>query len=94
MSWHARPIKPNHGKQIVSGDFESESWLAAITIWSGGEAELEAARLDDGRIVAKHYDLSTLDDLDTLLNELVALLTEDRIPEVAIVVAHEPTAPA
>ncbi|WP_428963115.1 hypothetical protein [Micromonospora fluostatini] len=93
MTWHTRPIEPNHGTPIVISEFESTSWLAAITIWSTGEAELETARLADERIVNKHYDLNTPDDLELLLDDLVALLVDDHIPEAAVV-SHAPSAPA
>ncbi len=93
MAWHTRPIEPNHGKPIVISEFESPPWLAAITIWSTGEAELETVRVADERIVNKHYDLTTPDDLELLLDELVALLIDDRIPATAVV-AHHPPAPA
>ncbi|MFY1633569.1 hypothetical protein ACN27F_09845 [Solwaraspora sp. WMMB335] len=92
VSWHTRPIEPNHGKPIVISELESASWIAEIAIWSTGEAELATVRLADDRIVNKHYDLHSVGDLERLLDELVALLTEDRIPEAAIV-AHQPTTP-
>lgn len=58
-----------------------------ITIWSTGEAELETVRLADERVINKHHDLTSTDDLEALLDELVALLINDRIPEAAVV-AH------
>ena len=41
IRWHARPIQPNYGKPVVSADFESSAWLAQVTIWLSGEADLD-----------------------------------------------------
>jgi hypothetical protein len=70
---------------VVSSEFESAAWLAQIIIWSTGEAELETVRIADNRIVNKHYDLTSLNALSTLLDEFVALLVEDRVPDGAFV---------
>ncbi|MFI7544550.1 hypothetical protein [Actinoplanes sp. NPDC049599] len=85
LVWRTQPISPNHGKPVVSSEFESAAWLAEIMIWSTGEAELETVRVGDDRIVNKHYDLISRDELATLLDEFVALLVEDRIPDGAFV---------
>jgi hypothetical protein len=78
--WQTGPILANHGKPLVNSVFESATRLAAITVWVTGEAELETVRLSDGRIVNKHYDLALRDDLALLLDELVDLITNDRVP--------------
>jgi hypothetical protein len=70
---------------VVGSEFESATWIAEIMIWSTGEAELATVRLTDERIVNKHYDLGNLDDLEALLDELVALLVDDRVPAAAVV---------
>ncbi|GLZ57790.1 hypothetical protein Misp05_13660 [Micromonospora sp. NBRC 107095] len=49
-------------------------------------------RLADDGIVNKHHDLNSSDDLERLLDERVALLTDDHIPEAAVV-AHRPMTP-
>ncbi|MEV6365660.1 hypothetical protein AB0L86_02035 [Micromonospora musae] len=49
-------------------------------------------RLADDGIVNKHHDLNSSDDLERLLHERVALLTDDHIPDAAVV-AHQPTTP-
>ena len=85
MRWHTRPIQPNYGKPVVSVDFESSAWLAEVMIWVTGEAELATVRLADGRIVNKHYELAGHSDLEVLLDVLVGLLVNDRIPDAAVV---------
>jgi len=86
-----RPISPNHGKPVVVTDFRSAAWLAEILVWETGEAEFGTIRVTDGRIVNKHYDVAGADDLQLLLDELVLLLANDRIPPSAVV-AQLPTA--
>jgi hypothetical protein len=85
FTWRTRPILPNYGKPVVGSEFESATWIAEIMIWSTGEAELATVRLTDERIVNKHYDLGNVDDLEALLDELVALLVDDRVPAAAVV---------
>ncbi|MEU5950468.1 hypothetical protein ABZ793_33695 [Micromonospora sp. NPDC047465] len=85
MRWHARPIQPNYGKPVVSVDFESSAWLAQVTIWLSGEADLDTVRLADDRIVNKHYELTGYGDLEVMLDEFVGLLIDDRIPGAAFV---------
>jgi hypothetical protein len=89
MHRHCQPIQPNHGKPVVSAQVESSNWLAEIMVWSSGEAELATLRLADDRCVNKHYELGSQDDLGALLDELLELLVNDRIP-VAAVVARWP----
>src|SRR4051812_8320870 len=85
MRWHMRPIHPNYGEPVVSVEFESSAWLAQIMIWVTGEADLETVRLADDRIVNKRYELAGYGDLEVLLEELVGLLVDDRIPGAAVV---------
>jgi len=40
----------------------------------------------DGSAVNKHYDLTHIADLDVLMDDLVALLVEDRVPPAAVIV--------
>jgi hypothetical protein len=82
--WHTRSIDPNHGKPVVISEFEAATWLGDILVWITGEAELETVRLRDDRTINKHYDLTDLADLEALLDELVALLMDDRIPADAV----------
>lgn len=89
LVWHTRPVDPNHGKPVVVSAFESAMWLGDIMIWSTGEAELEAVRLADERMVLKHYDLSTAEDLEVLVDELIGLLAADRVPAAAVVVRDQ-----
>jgi hypothetical protein len=85
MSRRAFPIQPNHGKPAVWVELESTAWSVQIMIWSSGEAELQTIRLTDDRIVNKHYDLTSRDDLNALLDELVRLLVQDEAPDAAVV---------
>jgi hypothetical protein len=89
MRWQTGPIQPNHGRPVVSVGFESSAWLAEVMIWASGEAELSTVRLADDRIVNKHYELTGLGDLEVVLDELVGLLVDDKIPGAAVV-AHSP----
>lgn len=85
MRWHTHPIQPNHGKPVVSVEFESSAWLAEIMIWVTGEAEMATIRRTDGMTVNKHYELADRDELEVLLDELLDLVVDDRIPGAAIV---------
>lgn len=85
------PDRTESRKPVVISEFESVTWLGDILIWITGETELETVRLTDDRMVNKHYDLTTLDDLEVLLDELVALLVDDRIPAAAVVARHPGT---
>jgi hypothetical protein len=92
MSRRMFPIQPNHGKPVVRVELESAAWLVQIMIWNSGEAELETIRLTDDRIVNKHYDLTSRDDLSVLLDELVRLLVQDQVPDAAVT-SHVPGSP-
>jgi hypothetical protein len=86
MRWQAHPIQHNFGQPVVSVEFESSSaWFVEVMIWASGEAELATVRVDDDRIVNKHYELADPDDLERLLDELVGLLVNDRLPDAAVV---------
>jgi len=91
LAWLTHPIEPNHGKALVTSRTESTTWSAELAIWDTGEAELTTIRLSDGRMVNKHYDLAGGADLERLLDELVALLEDARVPDAAVV-AHLPPA--
>lgn len=93
LVWHMRPVAPNHGKAVVLCELEAPTWLGDILVWITGEAELETVRLTDDRLVNKHYDLTGAADFGVLLDELVALLVDDRVPEGAVV-GHVPGATA
>lgn len=79
------PVHPNHGKPVAGVEFESAVWMVEVTIWSTGEAELSTLRLTDDRAVNKHYELADREDLGELLDEVVQLLGDDRIPPAAVV---------
>jgi hypothetical protein len=66
------------------GTFESVAWLAEMTVWITGEAELAAGRLGDGWIVNKHYDLASSDDLELALGELASLIAGESVPGGAV----------
>lgn len=82
--WHLKPVSPNYGKPVVAGEFESVAWAGDMTIWITGEAELSVARLADGWIVNKHYDLAGPDDLKMALDELAALMLRGSAPGAAV----------
>ncbi|MFC3994075.1 hypothetical protein [Actinoplanes siamensis] len=88
LEWEIRPVAPNHGKPVVVSGFESAAWLGSLLIWISGEAELDAVRVADNHAVSKHYDLTGLDDLEVLLGELDALLTDGRAPDAAVIHQH------
>ncbi|MDT5027909.1 MAG: hypothetical protein QOE61_4335 [Micromonosporaceae bacterium] len=88
MIWHVRPVAPNHGKAVVGSEFESAMLFGDLSIWITGETELSTIRTTVDRMVNKHYDLTSLEDLDVPLDELVALLVDDRIPAAAVVAWH------
>lgn len=82
--WQLKPILPNHGKPVVTGEFESVTWIGNMAVWITGEAELATVRLADGWNVNKHYDLVSSDDLETALDELAALVAEGSVPSEAV----------
>jgi hypothetical protein len=84
VAWQVKPVEPNHGKPVVAGTFESVAWLAEMTVWITGEAELAAGRLGDGWIVNKHYDLASSDDLEVALGELASLIAGGSVPSGAV----------
>jgi hypothetical protein len=85
ITWQTRPISPNYGKPIVSSEFGCAAWIAEVMIWCTGEAEFAAVSPPDGRAVGKHYDLTGRSDLDVLLDDLIALVADNRIPVDAVV---------
>jgi hypothetical protein len=85
LQHRVRPVHPNHGKPVTGVEFESSVWLAEVTTWSSGEADLSTVRLTDDRVVNKHYELADRKDLDGLLDELVRLLADDELPLAALV---------
>lgn len=80
LVWATGPIHPNYGKAVTSADFDGNGWLAQIMIWETGECELETIQTASGLVVNKHYDLESTTALDTLIEELTALLRDGTIP--------------
>ena len=85
LAWTIGPVRPNGDKPVVKAEFESAGLVGDLLIWVSGEAELSTIRLTDDRVVNKHYDLTTVDDLGVLLDELVLLLTDGTVPDAAMV---------
>lgn len=79
-SWHVHPVREDGDKLRVGASFESVAWLADITVWSTGEAELAAARAMDDRTLIKRYRVTNRDELAHLLDELAALVEGGSIP--------------
>jgi hypothetical protein len=75
----------NDAYMLTPNVAQHPAWLAEVMIWVTGESELATVRLSDDRIVNKHYDLADHGDLEVLLDELVGLLVDDRIPGAAVV---------
>lgn len=68
---------------MVTGEFESETFIAEMIIWIMGEAEFVAARKANGWNVNKHYDLTSPQDLEVALLEIVALVADGSVPDEA-----------
>ncbi|MBG0567564.1 hypothetical protein [Actinoplanes aureus] len=85
VTCEVRPVAPNYGKAVVVCEFESADWLGNLMIWVTGETELATIDTVHDRSVNKHYDLTAPADLDALLDELVALLADGRIPDAALI---------
>lgn len=85
LAWTIGPVLPNWGKAVVKAEFESAELVGDLMIWASGEAELSTIRLTDDRMVNKHYDLTTRDDLEVMLDELVLLRAEGIAPAAAMV---------
>ena len=77
-----KPISPNHGKPVTLAEFESPEWLASVIVivWETGELDLDAVRKSDSWLVAKHYDLEDVAELDEVLAELIGLVRDGRVP--------------
>ncbi|MDG4780058.1 DUF6308 family protein [Micromonospora sp. WMMD961] len=80
ISWRPLAIRA-----LIADDNGSSAWLAQVTIWLSGEADLDTVRLADDRIVNKHYELTGHDDLEVTLDEFIGLLIGARIPGAAFV---------
>jgi hypothetical protein len=93
LAWTIGPVLPNWGKAVVKAEFESAEVIGDLMVWVSGEAELSTIRLTDDQVVNKHYDLTTVDDLGVVLDELVLLLTEGIVPAAAMV-SRYPSHPA
>ncbi|PWU51366.1 hypothetical protein DLJ46_05210 [Micromonospora globispora] len=85
LRWQTGQVQPNHDKPVASAVLESSAWLVEVMIWGTREAELATVRLADDRIVNSHYDLSSRDDLEAPLDELVGLLAANTVPGAAVV---------
>ncbi|MEU8228542.1 hypothetical protein AB0C12_02950 [Actinoplanes sp. NPDC048967] len=85
LAWTIGPVLPNRAPAVVQAEFESAELVGDLMIWVSGEAELSTVRLTDDRMVNKHYDLATVDDLEVVLDELVVLLTDGIAPAAAVV---------
>lgn len=79
-----RPVEPNYGKAATGAEFESAEWLASVLVWETGELDLDAARKSDGRLVAKHYNLNSSEQLDDVFAELIGLLRDGVVPSGAL----------
>ena len=77
---------PGNGWSVV----ESPDWMVHLAVWKTGETELSTIRLADDRGVNKHYDLTGPADLGRVLDDLVALIEHDRVPEAAVVYHYDP----
>ena len=85
IEWQIRPVHPNHGKAVVVGQSITPGWWVQFAIWATGESEIDVIRPADELTVTKHYDLAGLDDLEMMLDELLALFADNRIPDGAFV---------
>jgi hypothetical protein len=93
MSRAGVPDPADHDKPVMRVELKSAAWLVQIMIWSSGESQLEMMCLTDDRIVNKHYHLTSRDDLNALLDELVRLPVQDQVPDAAVVFSA-PESPA
>lgn len=88
LSWHVHPVEPNHGKAVIIGEFESDAPLGDMLVWITGDAQLETIPLADGRTINKHHDLTHMADLNVQMDDLVALVVEDRVALAAVVIVN------
>jgi hypothetical protein len=80
LQWTVGPVLANHGKPVTSATFESTAWLAEILIWETGETDVSTVCIADGRIINKHYDVASVTDLDTVVDEVLRLIRDGEIP--------------
>jgi hypothetical protein len=88
VAYVVHPVSPNHGKPVVWADFEGAGHLATVISWVSGETELESARVADGRIVNRHYELGSSSDLEVVLDDFARLLRDGTIPKGSVVTWH------
>jgi hypothetical protein len=84
LTFEVKPISPNYGKAVTSVEFESADWLASVAVWETGETDLEAGRKPDGWLIAKHYDLEAVAQLDAVFTELIARVRAGEVPADAV----------
>src|SRR6478672_1023894 len=75
-----KPSTSGLSKNSTAAEFESAEWLASVAVWESGELDLDAGRKADGWLVAKHYDLDAMTELDAVLAEVVALFRDGSVP--------------
>ena len=56
-------------------DIDSPSRLGQLILWSSGEAELQLANMASGKVVTRHYDITSRTALDDALESLLAWVT-------------------
>ena len=76
LRWTVRPIS----RAKTGAQFESADWLVEIDVWETGDMDLIAARIADGWIVDKHYDLEAGSQLDVVFVEVIALVRDGAVP--------------
>lgn len=79
-----KSISPNHGNAMTSAEFESAEWLTTVALWESGELDLDAGRKADGWLIAKHYDLEEVAQLDGVFAEVIALVRVGTLPADAL----------
>ena len=85
LDWNVGPIHPYPSKASTSAGFDGAEWLAQITIWETGECDLDTVRKRDDQTVNKHYDVQSVTDLDSVIDELLRLLRDGVTPPGAFI---------
>lgn len=85
LDWNVGPIHLNLSKASTSAGFDGAERLAQIIIWETDECDLDTVRKKDDQTVNKHYDVHSVTDLDTVIDEVLRLLRDGVTPPGAFI---------
>jgi hypothetical protein len=85
LEWSVSASEGYPSKPSTFATFDGAGRISQVVVWVTGELDVDTIRVEDGLVVNTHYDLESIADLDTALDELLALLRRGKIPRDAFV---------